>query len=87
MSDVLSKRALKYISYALNEFVKKCEIVTNSDVDMDTYNDALENVKKMIKKLPSNPEKYIDENCLSQDMVDELESDAIEWEKETGYMK
>lgn len=84
MSCPLSKRALKYISSNISTFVERGEIVTNHDVDAETYEHALKEIKKMCKKLPSKPEKYLDFDYFTPEKIDEIESAAEEWELQSN---
>lgn len=80
----LSKRALNYIASTIGEFLEKGEIVTNHDTDVETYEKATKEVRKMVKKLPKNPEKYLDFDYLDDEKIEELEQQAREWEMERG---
>lgn len=80
--DVLSKRALKFISFTIGQFLEKGEIVTNHDTDIETYENAIKSVRKMVKKLPQKPEKYLDMNYLDEEKIAEIESMAEQWEME-----
>lgn len=76
----LSKRALKFISSTIGDFLEKGEIVTNHNTDVETYEKACKKVRKMVKNLPSKPEKYLDYDYLTGEKVDEIEKQAEEWE-------
>lgn len=78
---ILSKRCLRYIQETILNFVEKSELVTNQGVDIDVYEESLKKVKKMCKKLPDNPEKYLDEDYLTPEIVEKLEEEALEWEE------
>ena len=79
---ILSKRCLRYIKATIGEFVDKGEIVTNRGVDIETYEKSLKRTKKMLNNLEDKPEKYLDEDYLTDDVVEKLEADALEWERE-----
>lgn len=78
---VLSKRCLKYIASTIGNFLEKSEMVTNQGVDIETYEDSLKKVKKMVKNLPDHPEKYLDEDVLTDEYIAQLEEEALEWEE------
>lgn len=82
---ILSKRCLRYIKATIGEFVDKGEIVTNRGVDIETYEKSLKRTKKMLNNLEDKPEKYLDEDYLTDDVVEKLEADALEWERERNY--
>ena len=82
---ILSKRCLRYIKATIREFVDKGEIVTNRGVDIETYEKSLKRTKKMLNNLEDKPEKYLDEDYLTDDVVEKLEADALEWERERNY--
>lgn len=82
---ILSKRCLKFIKATIGEFVEKGEIVTNRGVDIDTYEKSLKKTKKMLNNLEDNPEKYLDEEYLTDEVVEKLEAGAREWERDRYY--
>ena len=78
----LSKRALKYIAYTIDEFHKKGEIVTNHDVSVEVYEKANQGIQKMVKNLVKKPEKYLDFDYLDDEKIEQLETAAAQWEAE-----
>lgn len=75
-----SKRALKFISASISNFLDRGEIVTNRGTDVDSYEKSLKRVRKMTKGIRDNPEKYLDDD-IDPAIIEQIERDALEWER------
>lgn len=82
---ILSKRCLRFIKATISEFVDKGELVTSQGVDIDEYEKSLKKTRKMLNNLESNPEKYLNEDYFTEEMIKVLEAEAREWERDRHY--
>lgn len=75
-----SKLALKFISYSIEEYLDRGEIVTNRGTDVKSYEKSLKHVQKMAKTIRDKPEKYLDDD-IDPVVIEQIERDALEWDR------
>lgn len=77
--SLLSKRCLKYIKETMESFVEKSELIITPGTNPEAYEKGVKKVRKMCKEIEDKPEKYLDEEYITPEIAERLESDADEY--------
>lgn len=76
---LLSKRCLKYIRETIEAYLEKSELIIVPNTNRASYDKGVKKVRKMCNEIEDKPEKYLDENYITPEIAERLESEADEY--------